>query len=644
MGQTGRVSALIPLLVWGFAQTLLVFPNPGPLTVSEGVEVLLHDPDSPTVLVWASRPGEHRVCLGETCQTFTVPARPEVRVQAFTTPPNLVLGDVLHLVLTNTGNLPLRLRVRSSGNVRFPEQALTLDLGETRELALPLEGYGAFQVRVEGETPLALLNLRRSYPDGRPDPYRVSLSLDVNPHGYSLGLQGPLSARVSGALGLHPSGVRGEARLRLLTNPALTVYGGWDGRVYAGAVAEAGLSRFETQARQEVLTVRLVHQNLAGDLTAGQTGVGAGFTGVFGPWEARVHLGTPKTGVGLGYRFDGGRVELGVRGGTPYTRVFLAGEGWGVGFAWDREVQVQGSLRLFGGGNSQITLTGQLTPRAWGVSLGVAYPGFSASLSQRGVEARAWGAWEDVNWRVRGLWGSEAHLAGGFTWRLPVPEALTLALGGYEALRPVEGRVLYEGTPVNGAVVLTREARVFTGPDGRYRVYAREGEKLRVLPPEDLLALEATTEGGEVRLEPAGVLELACVGTAVLNGRFVPCGRVLVPPGEHQVRFPEGVVRVGVRVGEVVRVDRPSPPPVDPGEEVEPEEALFLDLPRRLTPGVHRLTASGIALETPWGVFPVLDGEVVLVVPKGASGEAVLRLKGEKRVREYPVLVVAEEP
>jgi hypothetical protein len=84
----------------------------------------------------AEQAGEYRVCLGDECRSFTVPQVHQVKARTEVFYPNLVLGDTLRLTLRNRGNTPLSLTVRPERPVRFPSQALTLEMEQERTLDL----------------------------------------------------------------------------------------------------------------------------------------------------------------------------------------------------------------------------------------------------------------------------------------------------------------------------------------------------------------------------------------------------------------------------------------------------------------------------------------------------------------------------
>ena len=651
MDQAGKLLALGVLLGVAQAQTLLTFSQPGPLVADPGVEVLSYSEDSPVVLVHAGRAGEYRVCLGNECRSFTVPQVRRVEMRADVLYPNLVLGNTLHLTLRNRGNTPLSLTVRPEGAVRFAPQALTLEVGEERTLDLGLEGYGSFLVWVEGDA-RGFLALRRPYPDGRPDPYSLSARFRFSPEGPRFVLQGPLSQSVQVRLGLS----REDASFGLDLSPERLRFSlGYEGGVYAQVGAE-----IPSEWGSAGLTARYDIQGwgLGGSATWGEERVEASVRfgtnptfalryagqgiGLEGGWREGFYLGASYGGASLRVGSSGVEARL----GTPLGDFALAvGQGWrgawyGPG-AWV-EVEGRGSFRVSGGllwalGEGLLALGVGHGPD-WRVRLGYSGKGFTAYTGTQGTGLSLRGEERGVGWGL-GL-NLSPTLQGqvSLEWRVPVPEEATLALGGYPGVRPVEGRVTLEGEPLVGARVVYREVAATTDSTGRYRIYLPEGAVARVIPPEGVLALEGSAQGGEVDLKRAGALIPNCRGEVAVNGKRYPCGRLVVVPGRYTLTHGQTSLAVEVAPGEERVVEFPPPPPPPPLEEAE--TPLFLEIPGPLPSGGEvELLATGEEVETPWGTFAVKDGRVRISVPPGVSGQFTFLLRGGGRSKEYRVEV-----
>jgi hypothetical protein len=651
MDQTGRLLALGVLLGVAQAQTLLIFPQPGPLVADPGVEVLSYSEDSPVVLVHAERAGEYRVCLGSECRSFIVPQVRQVEVRAEVLHPNLVLGDTLRLTLRNRGNTPLSLTVRPEGAVRFAPQALTLEVGEERTLDLGLEGYGSFLVWVEGDG-RGFLALRRPYPDGRPDPYSLSARFGLSSKGPQFALQGPLSQLAQVRLDLSREGASfgldlSPERLRLSL--------GYEGGVYAQVGAETPTDRGSVG-----FAVRYDARGwgFGGSATWGEERVEASVRfgaapaldlryigqgiGLEGGWGEGFYLGASYGGASLRV----GSSEVEARLGTPFGDfAFAVGQGWrgawyGPG-AWV-EVEGRGSFRVSGGlmrsfGEGVLALGVGYGPD-WRARLSYSGRGFTAYTGTQGTGLALRGEENGVRWGLGLTLSPTLQGRVNLEWRVPVPEGVTLVLGGYPGVRPVEGRVTLEGEPLAGARVVYREVAVTTDSAGRYRIYLPEGAVARVIPPEGVLALEGSAQGGEVNLKRAGALLLDCRGEVVVNGKLYPCGRLVVAPGRYTLTHKQTSLVVEVATGEERVVEFPPPPPPPPLEEAE--TPLFLEIPGPLPSGGEvELLATGEEVETPWGTFAVENGRVRISIPSGVSGQFTLVLRGGGRSKEYSVEV-----
>lgn len=652
MDQARKLLALGALLGIAQAQTLLSFPRPGPLVADPGVEVLSYAEDSPVVLVRAERAGEYRVCLGQECRSFTVPEVRQVELQPEVTHPNLILSDTLRLTLRNRGNTPLSLRVRSEGAVRFTPQTLSLGVGEERTMALGLEGYGSLLVWVEGDA-RNFLALRRPYPDGRPDPYSLSTRFRLSARGPQFSASGPLSQWVYTRLGLSPE----AAGFGVDLSPGwLRLSLGYEGGAYAQVGVEAptewgsagvslrrdalgwGLSGAAAWGKERVeATARL------GPAPAFGLRYTAQEMGLEGGWREGPYLGLSYGGASLRVGTSGVEARL----STPAGDFALAsGRDWRAAWyapgVWVEVEKGENRFSLSGGvarsvGEGILALAVGYGPD-WRVRLTYSDGKLLAYTGSQGSGLGLYGREGSADWSL--LLGvaptPEAQLTLG--WRAPVPEAVTLGLGGYGGVHPVEGVVTLDGLPLAGARVVYKEVAASTDSAGRYRVYLPEGAEARVIPPAGVLALEGSARGGETALERASALTLGCSGQAVVDGKLYPCGRLVVPPGKHRLVHGPASLSVEVAPGEERRVEFPPPPPPPALEEAQ--AALFLELPEALPSGGEvELSAIGEQVETPWGSFAVRDGRVRLSIPSGVSGRFTLRVLGNGRSKEYAVEV-----
>ncbi len=651
MDQARKLLALGVLFGAAQAQTLLIFSQPGPLVADSGVGVLSYSEDSPVVLVHAERAGEYRVCLGNECRSFVVPQVRRVEARAEVLHPNLVLGDTLRLTLRNRGNTPLSLKVRPEGAVRFASQALTLEVGEERTLDLGLEGYGSFLVWVEGDA-RSFLALRRPYPDGRPDPYNLSARFGLSSKGPQFALQGPLSrlTQVRLVLSQENAGFGVD-----LSPDRLRLSFGYEGGVYAHVGAETptewGLAalavRYDAQGWGLSGSATWEEKRVEASARLGATPtldlryIGQGI-GLEGGWREGLYLGASYGGASL--RVGGFGVET--RLATPIGDFALVlGQGWrGVWYGPGAWVEVEGrdSFRVSGGlmrsfGEGVLALGVGYGPD-WRVKLSYSGKGFTAYTGTQGTGFGLRGEENGVSWGLRLTLSPTFQGQVNLEWRVPVPEEVTLALGGYPGVRPVEGRVTLEGEPLAGARVVYRGVAATTDSAGRYRIYLPEGAVARVIPPEGVLALEGSAQGGEVDLKRASALFPDCRGEVVVNGRLYPCGRLVVPPGRYALIHGQTSLVVEVAPGEERVVEFPPPPPPPPPEEAE--TPLFLEIPGPLPGGGEvELLATGEEVETPWGTFAVENGRVRISIPSGVSGQFTLVLRGGGRSKEYSVEV-----
>ncbi|WP_022798977.1 hypothetical protein [Thermus islandicus] len=706
-----RLLSVLPLLALALGArpgevVVLPFPGlpPGPLEVASDLPLLLapQASDGGVVLVAVEvpprfPPGSYRVCLRVAsektfCKEVTVEAVARLRAQV----PGEVAGRSLRLALKNEGNLSLRVQLAPAegSEVAFSPLALSLSPGEERQAEIPLSGFGLLRLGLLWEGRKEVFYLVRVRPEGgRPLPYTLSGLLEGEyasgaPPSLRLALEGGLSREVRLALALegpHPSvrvgvgtgnlsfgfratGGRGieEARLGLREGP-------WEGTLgYPPAleVAYSGEALYRFRLSLEALSVGLADGTWAFSGTlplAKPEGVSLrleryGDSRLYARWEG---------GAYLGFATKGWEGEGGFSPSGPTFRLGYAGsEG---GFTYALRVGYGGGPTLglqAGYTRPPFSLRGRLEfGSAVAFGLGVGY--LEAPLAL-GLDLSSSGLLGFLEWREapyalrlegrgdgRGLWFG---LFGSYAFRLPVPEEVTLALGGYEEV-PLEGRVELLGKPVRGARVEGGLAPVETDENGRFRLYApRAGARLKALPPEGLLAFptEVSWKPGDpppvLALRPASVLRLRCEGGgrgAHLVGEvgaFVPCGgEAFLFPGTYRL-LPEALP--GFRAEEREVVLRPlaeeevplafAPLPVEALPEARP---LRVEWPLEVAPGEVAQVRVRLEGGSPGGVFlslPVLgerregdDLVLLFQVPWEARErlEVVLRAKGgESRV------------
>ncbi|GGN01985.1 hypothetical protein GCM10007092_15250 [Thermus composti] len=557
---------------------------------AEGVAVLVLEVPQDTP------PGVYRVCARArevVCQEVEVPEvrRLETSLRADG------LGGVV-VVLENRGNRPETVRLSPEGesDLGFAPLQVTLAPGERKTLRLAL-GPGVLLLRVEGGGRVERHRLEVKAPGGKPPPYRLKGSLEGS---FPLGLWGSLEGSLS----------RGSAlALRLQGLPSPGVFGRFvlGGAFAEGAFGSQGLGEAALGYEEKAFALRLAYPlALRGEwrtkdgvwfLEGGENRVALGYGGAGfsfrASWAGSPAFRLERSGDGWAYLAYEGTLRAG--GGLPLPQgAFLQGEA---------ALYPERSLALALGGPGY-RLEGRVSERGWGASATLAFPlgGFGAwgSLAlgeASGLVLGLRGQEGGLSWSVEGgfrggpvaqarlaygegpyaLEGALGYGTGGFrgevrgryAFALPVPEGLTLALGGYEQA-PVEGLVRLEGKPLAGARVVGRHGLAQTDGEGRFRLFLdREGEVLRVEPPEGALALPKEVParpGGflAVDLEGAGLVRLRCEGEgglgAYLLGEagslYLPCpGQGVVVPGVYRV-VPQG--REGFRAEgspEAVRVE-----------------------------------------------------------------------------------------
>jgi hypothetical protein len=648
---------------------LLLPPSPGEGPFLVVVEVPKEAP-----------PGSYRVCLRpregrEVCQRVEVEAFRALEVRL----PREVYGQDLLLYLRNRGNVPERVHLRRAegSEVELSPVSLTLAPGEEREVRLNLSGFGLLRLAVASQDREALYLVRVLPEGGSPLPYtlqgRLEGSLGQGPPAFRLSLEGPLAREV----GMGFLGGTEALRLTLRTGPwsgrlsLLPTLGGEVGyREGPHALSLAYPWALEwTYAPRETYRLRLSAEALSLGFGDGTLALGLTL-----PWHRPEGLsfrleryGEPylyaryEGGLYGGFAFEGWRGEAGYGASGPSFRLAHTGTLSGLTYA------LQGG---YGGGPElgfalgyplspfTFSLRGSLLPQAsFGLGLGYREGALSGSLDLSPGRALFLLEWREAPYalKLEGRYDGEFRLAlaGSSAFRLPVPEPVTLALGGYETA-PVEGWVEVLGKPVAGAQVQGRQGRVFTDEKGRFRLYvAREGETLRIDPPPGLLALpgEARVRAGEgpyrIALTPAGAVRLLCQGPGqgayLLGpvGLFLACGnRAVVPPGTYRVEpvAPKGYRAEGVSLelsalaeAELTLTFAPIPE-----ERLLEAKPLRVEWPAGLAPGeVGEVLVRGVAEAELLGL-PLLRRErteegvlLLFQVPWEAQGSLVLRVRAE---------------
>jgi hypothetical protein len=599
---------------------LLLTPSPGEGPFLVVVEVPKEAP-----------PGAYRVCLrprgGEVCQKVEVEAIRDLEARV----PREVYGGSLRLLLRNRGNVAERVHLAQAegSEVGVNPLGLTLAPGEEREVGVGIQGFGLLKLAIAWGERVTLYQVRVLPEGGSPLPYalqgRLEGSLGQGPPAFRLSLEGPLSREV----GMGFLGGTDALRLALRTGPwsgrlsLLPTLGGEVGyREGPHALSLAYPWALEwTYTPGETYRLRLSPTSLALGYADGTFAFGANFPWCFTWSFTGVSLRLERYGEPYLYaRYEGGlygglawggwRGEAGYSPAGPSLRMAHTGTLSSLtyalqgGYAGGPELGFALAYPL-----SPFTLSfrGSLLPQAsFGLGLGYREGALSGSLDLSPGRALLFLEWREAPYalRLEGRYDGDFRLAlaGSYAFSLPVPEPVTLALGGYEEA-PVEGRVEVLGKPVAGARVGGRRGQAVTDAEGRFRLYVRrEGEALRIDPPPGLLALP-----GEVRVRPgegpyrvaltlAGAVRLRCEGPgqgAYLVGEvgvFVACGnRAVVPPGAYRV---EPVASRGYRA-EGLSLDLPplteeelaltfTPVPEERLSEARP---LRVEWPAALAPG-----------------------------------------------------------
>jgi hypothetical protein len=553
---------------------------PGPVEVASDLPLLLTPSpgEGPFLVVVEvpkeAPPGSYRVCLRprggtEVCQKVEVEAIRDLEARV----PREVYGGSLRLLLRNRGNVTERVHLAQAegSEVGVNPLALTLAPGEEREVALSLSGFGLLKLAVASPDREAIYLVQVLPEGGSPLPYalqgRLEGSLGQGPPAFRLSLEGPLSREV----GVGFLGGTDALRLALRTGP-------WSGRLSLLPTLEGEVGYREgphalslaypwalewTYTPGETYRLRLSPTSLALGYADGTYAFGANFPWSFTGVSLRLErYGEPylyaryEGGLYGGLAWGGWRGEAGYGPAGPSLRMAHTGTLSGLtyalqgGYAGGPEL---GFALAYPLSPFALSFRGSLLPQAsFGLGLGYREEGLSGSLDLSPGRALLFLEWREAPYalRLEGRYDGDFRLAlaGSYAFSLPVPEPVTLALGGYEEA-PVEGRVEVLGKPVAGARVGGRRGQAVTDAEGRFRLYVRrEGEALRIDPPPGLLALpgEVRVRPGEgpyrVALTPAGAVRLRCEGPgqgAYLVGEvgvFVACGnRAVVPPGAYRV-------------------------------------------------------------------------------------------------------------
>jgi hypothetical protein len=645
---------------------------PGEVEVASDLPLLLTPSpgEGPFLVVVAvpkeAPPGAYRVCLRprggtEVCQKVEVEAIRDLEARV----PREVYGGSLRLLLRNRGNVAERVHLAQAegSEVGVNPLGLTLAPGEEREVALSLSGFGLLKLALLFGEKRALYLVQVLPEGGSPLPYalqgRLEGSLGQGPPAFRLSLEGPLSREV----GVGFLGGTDALRLALRTGPwsgrlsLLPTLGGEVGyREGPHALSLAYPWALEwTYTPGETYRLRLSPTSLALGYADGTWAL-SGALPFARPEELSLRLeryGEPylyaryEGGLYGGLAWGGWRSEAGYGPAGPSLRMAHTGTLSGLtyalqgGYAGGPEL---GFALAYPLSHFTLALRGSLLPQAsFGLGLGYREGALSGSLDLSPGRALLFLERRESPYalRLEGRYDGDFRLglAGSYAFSLPVPEPVTLALGGYEEA-PVEGWVEVLGKPVAGARVGGRRGQTVTDAEGRFRLYVRrEGEALRIDPPPGLLALpgEVRVRPGEgpyrVALTPAGAVRLRCEGPgqgAYLVGEvgvFVACGnRAVVPPGAYRV---EPVASRGYRA-EGLSLDLPP---------LTEEELALTFTP---VPEERLLEARPLRVEWPAALAP---GEVGRVLVREVAEAELLDLPLLRRERiEEGVLLYFQAP
>lgn len=579
-------------------------------------------------------PGIYRVCL----KASGVQACKEVRVDpvralGLRLDPETVFPQSL-LTLENRGNLPLSIRIYPSpeSEVPFDRQEFTLPPGVRRAVDLSPRHPGLLRAVVEEGEERGVYQVRVLPRPGTPLPYvlrgRAGLQLESLAQG-QIQLEGPLSqdtfARIQGAL---PGGIWQGALER----------GAWKGQA---SLSPSALPAFRLAYRQPDSEVAVAYPlSLEARWTRGAT-YRAGFSPDLLSFDyrddtyvlaARLPLGSPRDlslrveEYGTPFRFAGFErgAYLGEWQGPWRWQAGIGESGLSLDLGYWQELRpflygLEGRLTSGGLGAHlalgyrkepfSLSLQGGVDPAGFTWSAGLAYAqgDYRAELTLGSSQARAALGWTDEAYSLslQGSYGPDRALRlalqGALAFSLPVPESVSLALGGYER-EPVEGTVTLAGKPVAGARVRTESGSTRTDEAGRFRLFLPKTDASVVAEaPGDLPALDAEARwqpgAGALALElkPAARVRLSCTGAggAVLSGPtrlFLGCGEsATLPPGEYRLlpQAAEGfrAEEATLRLGPLEEKDYPLAFRPDPRQALPPARPLRVDWPGAAAPG-----------------------------------------------------------
>ncbi|AFV76041.1 hypothetical protein Theos_0988 [Thermus oshimai JL-2] len=706
-GREGGEGGLPPLTAEPGATLLLTFqdaPPGGRLAVPEGLAVLLPPKGQGGVEVAVLKvpsafpPGSYAVCLeGEgarVCRTILVPARPRLDLA----PPARALGQELRLLLKNGGNVPLGIRLSAlEGEVESEGKILSLPPGAEEEVRLALRGYGLLRLSVSAPPLPERIHLIRVLPEGgAPPPYVLLGHLALrSDEGGTLSLEGPL-ARDAGlalrlAYPLEGSAIglsHGPYALRLSPSALEGGYaaGGVGIRLGVGRGSFWTEGVWRESGGQILYALRLSGQGVEGAYADGTYALRLGWAGsvyaeahrygdpyLFGRYASgSLSLALSTGGLDLEGQYPFG-LRLAYRFAEPSFFGRLEGRFWEGGWTFSARVAyplsplavgLSGEVGTFPRLGLSLAYGGR--PLSGNAEVGWSPPDLSASLALSYEE-------EPLAFRLLVGYPYRFFLEGIYRFRLPVPQELTLALGGYDRV-PVEGVVRLGDKGLGGVRLGYGDAEVRTDMGGRFLLYLpREGARVRVEPPPGILALprEVFLKPGEgpvqVDLPPAARLSLTCQGEggrgALLVGPvslLLGCGgRAILPPGVYRV-LPQALPGYEAEPGEValspeeekgltLTFTRPLLPEGERGpfsvrvpSAVAPGEAFTLEVN---PPGPFRAFFAGKAyegegpllLQTPWEARP---GEALPLRVETELGRKTLLL----RVEAKPLLQVSLVP
>jgi hypothetical protein len=428
---------------------LLLTPSPGEGPFLVVVEVPKEAP-----------PGAYRVCLRprggtEVCQKVEVEAIRDLEARV----PREVYGGSLRLLLRNRGNVTERVHLAQAegSEVGVNPLGLTLAPGEEREVALSLSGFGLLKLALLFGEKRALYLVQVLPEGGSPLPYalqgRLEGSLGQGPPAFRLSLEGPLSREV----GMGFLGGTDALRLALRTGPwsgrlsLLPTLGGEVGyREGPHALSLAYPWALEwTYTPGETYRLRLSPTSLALGYADGTFAFGANFPWCFTWSFTGVSLRLERYGEPYLYaRYEGGlygglawggwRGEAGYGPAGPSLRMAHTGTLSGLTYAFQGGYTggpELGFALAYPLSPFTLAFRGSLLPQAsFGLGLGYREGALSGSLDLSPGRALLFLEWREAPYalKLEGRYDGAIRLglAGSYAFSLPVPEPVTLALGG----------------------------------------------------------------------------------------------------------------------------------------------------------------------------------------------------------------------